>query len=198
MLVNVDPSQTPWYDRFFATWDFDTASELLDAIGGCEFSVDAIARSHDLARRGLSGWLYWTLYIKGFLDARREGGVSDRNVYLDYLVRFGPLHKHDPGIASEVGDVARARSRIERRFHDFELVQRRAIGDPSNGSDLPAIACRVFREPQLDTKELVDSDSGQTFEASTLDGYHRLFLGRLFGLRSVPCLVTYELEKGGS
>jgi hypothetical protein len=193
-LFHVDPSQTPWYDRFFSTWGFDTSDELFAAIDGVELPVDAVARSDDLARLGLSGWLYWTLYIKGYLQYLRGRDVGAENVYLDYLVRYGRGHNHDPGVADELASPETARARVERRFHDFDAFRRAARDGLQEETDILPISCRVLREPQRDTKPLVDSDSGEVIAASMLDGYHRVFLARLYGLRRLPCRVTDETD----
>jgi hypothetical protein len=187
----IDPSRTPWYDRFFSTWAFDTTEEMLEAIGSVVIPLDAVAKSDDLARQGLSGWLYWTLYVKGCLQYRDGVALDAENVYLDYLIHYGHVHSHDPVLADEFADPESAPARAKLRFEDFEAIWR-----GPDASALPTITCRVLQEPQLDTKILVDCDSGEEIAASDIDGYHRLFLARLFGLPRLPCEVSVETPPG--
>lgn len=197
MLMYVDPVRTPWYDRFFSTWSFDNADDLLAAIDGVELSVDAVSRSDDLERLGLSGWLYWTLYIKGYLQYLRGRDLGRDNVYLDYLVRYGRSHNHDPGVVDEFASPERARARIESRFRDFDTFRRASQNNWQDDTEIVPMTCRILRERQIDTKPLVDTESGAAVDVSLLDGYHRLFLARLFGLARIPCLVTDETTVEG-
>ena len=192
--VHIDPSQAGWYDRFFETWVFDSAADVLEAIGSMEISVDAIAKSDDLARLGLSGWLYWTLYIKGFFQRRDERVLSAGNLYVDYVTRYGSVHNHDPGVASEFSSLETALARVERRYQDFEALRHHAAEGGLDYETISPISCQVMVEPRVDTKTLVDCDSGEGIAASAIDGYHRLFVARLFGLRRLPCDVTFEID----
>lgn len=193
-LVYVDPSRTYWYDRFFSTWEIANPDELLEAIDALSVSVEAVAKSDDLARRGLSGWLYWTLYIKGFLENRNRNSLDESNTYLAYLYQFGCIHKHDPGLAEAFDDLEKAKQRVNLRFEDFRVIEGLRNGGGDDGR-VGAISCRVLPQDRVDTKELHIVGSGEPIAASDLDGYHRLFLARLFELERLPCLVSYDASR---
>jgi hypothetical protein len=192
VLVYIDPGKTPWYDRFFSTWDFDTTDALLAAIASLKLSVDTVAMSNDLARLGLSGWLYWTLYVKGNLQYVDCGQLDGDNVYLDYLVRYARSHNHDPVLAEQIVDRETAQARVELRCRDFWALRRIANEGRTSESAIEPISCYVLREPQIDTKILVQTESGEMIPASSIDGYHRIFAARLFAVSLLPCLVTFE------
>jgi hypothetical protein len=60
----IDGRRTPLADKFFSTLDFDSTDDLLAAVAGMEWNVQAVAKCHDLAWDVQDDWIYWVLYIK--------------------------------------------------------------------------------------------------------------------------------------
>jgi hypothetical protein len=176
----VDSFRTPWYDEFFSTFAFDSPQALLEAVGAMELDVDALARLPS----GVSNysWPYWLLFVKGYLQYR-AAGLEDANVYIDYLLRFfGPLGG-DPGLASELTDAARAAERVEWRFRAMEVFE---LASEGTEPEVDPVLVVSRRWPSRDAKAVYEAGSSMPVEASLLDGYHRLFAARLFGVRYVP------------
>jgi hypothetical protein len=181
----IDVILMPWYDRFFDMFAFDSPERLLCAVEGREFNLDAVARERDLAVNGMGGWVYWLVYLKGALHRARGGAAGPGNPYYDLLARHW---NKDPGRAADFADPDRLQALVKRRFDDFELFR----SDPEAPRKMSPI--RLVRTdgpptptPTRSVKRIYTFGSGVPVETTTIDGYHRLFLGRLFGHTQVPC-----------
>jgi hypothetical protein len=126
----IDVSRTGLQDRFFHNFEFDTADELLAALAGMEIDLATMARSHDLRREAYSGWVYWLLYLKGYIQYTESGKVGSGNVYFDFLTKFYCELGHDHGLWQELGEPGKVAERVVRRFPDIDLdgVQQRRTG----------------------------------------------------------------------
>ena len=98
----VDATRTQLHEHFFNVFAFDSRDELFAAFGDIEVGLDSLARSHDSRESVYSGWVYWFLFLKGYLRYAETGEVEDDNIYLDYLVHYYGPRNHDPGIAFEL------------------------------------------------------------------------------------------------
>jgi hypothetical protein len=188
--LEVDSFRTSWYDSFFRDWSFDSPEGLLNAIADADVDVEELTASDDLVVWGLSGSKYWLLYVKGYLQYEDLGALDEGNVYFDYLIRRSGAHRHDPGLSEEFADPRRGHDRIVRRFADFRLAREGAACGFARS--IPPIRCVIRTIPSRDTKPLFPTRSSVALPASSLDGYHRLFLARLFGVRGVLCDATFE------
>ena len=192
-LRYVDVSRTArWYDRFFSTLQFGSAEELLAAVAGIQVDVDSIARSHDLMQKEvLSGWAYWLLYIKGYLQYVDTERVDSGNVYYDYLVRYFGPRGHDPGLCSALADPHTAAERVARRFRDFDIFRNHEGREPSGLDNIAPVTVILRDPPPHDASPVYGVGSDAPLMAN-IDGYHRLFLARLFGIEALRCEVVYE------
>lgn len=189
--LSVDPKKTPWLDRFFSMWRFDSADAALAAASAIQLDVGKLATSYDLGTLALSGWTYWLLYLQGYAQFAQAKAVSDDNIYLTYLVKhFGPAG-HDTGIASLLADREQARERVAARYRDFDAFRRCAAGDRSALREMAPLKIILRNPPTPDAKLVYPTGSDVPVRAS-LDGYHRLFLARLFRVAGLPAEVTSE------
>ena len=185
-----DVARTPWCDPFFRTWAFPTPEDLLAAVDGMQVDVDLLARGSDL-RRALSGWGYWTLYIKGYLEHKRTGRLDPDNTYLRYLGDYFRAHLHDPRLLNYMSDPSRAAAMVERRYRDFDVFR-------SAGSDLQGLfeevrAVEVVRvDPSTPGAHAVYLRGKHRPLFGTIDGYHRRFLARLFRVPVFPVVLRGE------
>jgi hypothetical protein len=191
----IDGTRTPLTDTFFSTLPFDSTEDLLTAVASMELSVEAMAKCHDLARDTvLGGWIYWVLYIKGYLQYKATGTISGDNVYYDYLTKYFGPREHDPGLIQILANPASTTKLIARRFRDFDLFRSCAthkLGE-TEGVD-PVIVILSDPPPSEDDAMLVyEVGSDAPLRASIIDGYHRLFLAKLFEVRRLPGRVLSE------
>jgi hypothetical protein len=128
----------------------------------------------------MSGWSYWLLYVKGYLQYREGGHVGDANVYLKYMTSHYLEGSHDAGLAAQFDD-SDAADRLAYRFREFDSMLRGAPPSP--------ITVVVREMPPANAKILYEVDSGAPVVASLIDGYHRLFVARLIGLAELAAEV---------
>ena len=188
----VDATRTQLQEHFFNVFAFDSRGELFAAFGDIEVGLDSLARSHDSRESVYSGWVYWFLFLKGYLRYAETGEVEDDNIYLDYLVRYYGPRNHDPGIAFELCQPGLARARAGWRFAAMQDAARAAEDSQTWTTE----AVLVLATDHLPTYPLyvyrVGSES--PLIASLVDGWHRLFAARLWGIRSLPGRLVGEDE----
>jgi hypothetical protein len=133
------------------------------------------------------------LYLKGYWQYVESRSVDAGNVYYQYL-KHGYLQDPDPCLALKVADVSGARGVVERRFADFDTF-RAHQGDQGLAEELDALIVVVSEPPPAESYVPVYLfDPHRLVLARVIDGYHRLFLARLFGLKRLRCTITEERE----
>lgn len=191
-IRRIDVARVRWYDRFFKQYAFEEPDALLAAIDGQQVDVDALATNGDLRAHDLGGWVYWLAYIKGALQFAASNGIAPDNAYRLLLARHW---QNDPGREEDLRDEVRLTSLIKRRFDDFELFRHRrdATGETEpirivvpDGPPAPSA--------NRSTKRVYVSGSEVPVETTTVDGYHRLFLAKLFGARDYPCDFVAQID----
>jgi 2-polyprenyl-3-methyl-5-hydroxy-6-metoxy-1,4-benzoquinol methylase len=188
---------TSWYDCFFSTLQFDFAEELLEAVAEMQVDVDTMVKSRDLRRKVMSGWVYWWLYIKGYLQYVDTSQVDKGNVYYDYLMKYFGPEGHDPGLHNVLAAPHTTAERAIRRFQDFELFRNHAAYEPNVPDSISPITLIVRDLPTSDAKFVYEVGSDTPLQAS-IDGYHRLFLARLFDIEALPYEIVHELPQSKS
>jgi hypothetical protein len=188
----LDVRRTDLHQRFFQTYRYRLASEILEDIERLPLDQDAFGRSADARSYGYSGWLYWLMYLKGYTQYAATGSIMDDNVYYRYLTLRYAAQDADPTMRS-LTDPLIARERIARRFSDCD----RLIDGGGSGEDvdpsLPALTAFVRSPPaEEDTLKLFEVGAGQPILARLMDGHHRLFAARLFGVKRLGLVVHTE------
>lgn len=191
--VAIDIARVDWFDTFFTRTAGQTADEILDEIGSLDVEVDSMEETGDLAEMAMSGWAYWTLYIKGYLDYSARKVVASDNVYLRYLVGYFGPRGHDPGLQDVLIDTDAALSRVTLRYWDFDIFRtQRPIG-----RDVPAVDPVVLTivDPTPDhAKVLYDARTRQALPPVVVDGYHRIFLAGLFRVPELQAKISFGAE----
>lgn len=179
----LDVRRTDLHTRFFQTYQYPVASELLYDIEHLQLDQDAFAASVDARRYGYSGWLYWLMYLKGYTQYKATGVIDGDNVYYKYLTLRYAVQGADPTMRS-LSTSPTAIERILRRFLDCDQ-----LSEPGNATryaqeQLAAVTAFV-RSPRADedTLGLYEINSSEPIWARLVDGHHRLFAARLFGVK---------------
>jgi hypothetical protein len=182
--ITVDTRRTRLQKLFFDVFAFKSREELFAAISEMEVGLDSLARSDDSQILVYSGWVYWFLFLKGYLRFAETGHVEDDNIYLDYLVRYYGPRNHDPGIASEMCEPEFARERTGTRFASMQAAASGAV-EPGTWDTHPVLVIVRVPPPRFPL-DVYAMDSRQPFPAALVDGWHRLFAARLWGVASLP------------
>ena len=179
----IDAQRTCLQERFFAAFSFDSRDELLAAVGDMTFGVDTLAQSADSRVFVYSGWVYWFIFLRGYLEFAESGGLTADNVYLDYLTRYYGPRGHDPGLTYDLIDRERACERVERRF---SLVDAATSVHPDRSWEVEPVVVVVGELPPDYPLRVFPIGSPEPLIGKLVDGWHRLFAARLGGVSSVP------------
>jgi hypothetical protein len=186
--VAIDIARVDWFDAFFSRMGSPSAEKILEAIGAADVDLQALEETGDLAEMAMSGWAYWTLYIKGYLDYSAGGQVTWDNVYLRYLVGYFGPRNHDPGLRETLVDPNAAVHRVALRYRDFDRFRNLQTSHP-NGSPIDPPVLTIVDPPPDHAKVVYEAGTGREVLPAVVDGYHRIFLARLFGARDLKAQV---------
>jgi 2-polyprenyl-3-methyl-5-hydroxy-6-metoxy-1,4-benzoquinol methylase len=178
----IDVRRTPWYDVFFDKFRFNSPRQLLAAVEEMDVEVEALACEPDFSVNGMGGWVYWLIYVKGALQRARGGAIGPGNVYYDLLARHG---NNDPGRVADYRDPSRLLTVVHRRFQDFDLFNTHPEA-PLQAAPPRLVVAEGPPSPRRGVKRIYKIGSEVPVETTTIDGYHRLFLARLFGHTQIP------------
>lgn len=182
----IDVKRTTLHDRFFSVFDFEQVEQLIDAVRGFNVDLGAIAECNDLRRGGYLGWSYWLIYLKGYLQYTSTASVGQGNIYYDFMTVYHRKQMHDPRLSEILGDPAAAISRISLRFRDTRLMENK--GRPSDATPvLLMVSDPPAAKGQTLTVHVVDSQD--PLSVKLIDGWHRLFSAKLFGIDELTCLI---------
>jgi hypothetical protein len=188
--IMIDTRRTQLQKHFFDVLGFDSRDELFTAISEMRVGLDSLARSDDSRILVYSGWVYWFLFLKGYLRFAETGEVEDDNIYLDYVVRYYGPRNHDPGIALELCDPELARERVTWRFASMLQAASETLEAGTPATD--AVLVIVRDPPPTFPLDVYEVDSERPLRAVLVDGWHRLFAARLWDVPSLPGLVLSE------
>jgi hypothetical protein len=187
--VSIDVTRVEWFDSFFKRVAGWSPQEVFDALGALDIRIDDDSLSADL-ELAMSGWAYWAFYIKGYLEYVEAGNVTPDNIYVRYLMaHFGP-NRFDPGLSDVLVNDQVAAARVWLRFRDFDAIASATTDDGTTPVD-PVILL-VDDSNSDHAKVVYDGTTGERLPPALIDGYHRIFVARLFGLRSLAAVLTDE------
>jgi len=130
---------------------------------------------------------YWIEMIKGYLQARREGGVTMENSYVRFLRRMLTELNFDPTLTEQLSSDESIIQRVTYRFKDVDLL---ADGEKAIGKVSPI---HVLSPKEAGGKmKIVHGETGNPVFVDVIDGYHRVFWASLFGIRKLAALYTYQ------
>jgi hypothetical protein len=139
-----------------------------------------------------SGWVYWLLFLRGFLEYIEAGRLEEGNIYLEYMLQYYAPRRHDPGVVESFRRREIASERIRARF---EMLSRFAIAAEEGSrvfDDVEPVGV-IVRHPMPEYPLRVFTvDGSDSIGAALVDGWHRLFGAHLFGIESIPGVVDSE------
>jgi len=187
----LDVRRTDLHSRFFQQFQYALASELLTDVERLSLDYDAFSGSRD-AKGGYSGWLYWLLFLKGYTQFRSVGAIERANVYFRYLTLHYADHDADPTLRSLSNPTA-AIERIGRRFGDCDQLSVPATAKAYAEKKLAPVQIYVRTPPTAeDVIVLRTVDAAEPIRARLVDGHHRLFAARLFGITRLRYRLRVE------
>lgn len=185
----VDVERTNIHDRFFSNYSFDSPEELLDAVDGTETGLDSLMRNRD-AERGYGSWVYWFLYLKGYCQYSKSKEIGPGNVYYGYLVRH---HRFDPVLTPRFEDHDKTVEHMMRLFRDMDHCRFRESDDAAAEGIRPVHVVLAER-PLRGLLGFFEEGREEPLPVKLLDGWHRIFAARVFG---VPRLRSISIDESG-
>ena len=187
----VDMERTCLQRRFFEHFRFDCPEDLLAAVDGFDVDLGALVRSHDARSLVYSGWVYWMLFVKGYLQYEEAGDVAAGNVFLDYLTGFyGAAAERggDPELRVMLADEAEAAVVVRRRFEDLRRFRHGRAEEVAE--QLAPIRIHVGEQPDGSAHDVFEVGRTTPLRARGVDGWHRLFAAKLFGAPALRAEVV--------
>jgi hypothetical protein len=196
----VDVPRTCLQENFFARFEQATGAALLERVARLRVSLRALAGTPDLKELVYSGWSYWLLFLKGYLQYRRHGFIGRGNIYCDYLLDYYVPRAHDPGLCSTLASPAAVIQRVAWRFQDLESLDPAVAPNQRQAtSGLPPVIT-LTEPPMPDQAALAIYEVGQEppLRAALVDGWHRLFAAKVFGGSNLRCevITTFRIPPG--
>lgn len=191
-LIAIDTQRTCLQRTFFSHFRFDSMQDLIEAVGETRIGLATIAKSHDVRALLYSGWVYWFLFLRGYLEYVEAGQLADGNVYLEYMLRYYAPRRHDPGVAEFFRRRDSAIERIEARYRTLSQFALAAEEEAPMFDDVTPVVVILQRPLPNYPLKVFTVDALDAVEAGLVDGWHRLFGAHLFGIESVPGVVRIE------
>ncbi len=187
---HVDVARTVLQEKFFTTFNFESTEDLFAAVGGMDVDVAALSRSHDSRVEGYDGWVLWFVYLKGYLEYTDGGEVGPGNSYFDYLTDY---HSQvgDPTVEQQVGWDS-TREYVRRQFESMDRM-RGAAEQPELAEEIPPILA-ITSERTKGRLLIYEPGATHPVLGTRLDGWHRMFSARLFGVPQLRLEVMEEAE----
>lgn len=186
----IDLERTCLHEAFFARFRFATFDEYLRAAAQEPMDLAELSQTAELREAPYSGWSYWMIHLKGYAEYLLAGGVEPENTYLRYLRDYYAPQVQDPGLAAGFDDAQEILTRVKNRFAGFDFF-REHEGQPIGARVLPVRAITSDpprREPLL----LFAVGSETPIVVRLIDGWHRLFAGKLCRIPDLRCSVEAE------
>ena len=192
---SVDIDRTCLQTKFFSTFQYESTADLLAAVQEQPINLAALAENRDLKLDVYSGWSYWLLYLKGYLQYRLSGTIGRGNIYFDYLTEYYIPRSHDAGLCETLTNSSAVIQRISQRFQDLERLDPQVAKGKQQGEQLAPVRVSVTDPPPPEWLALPiwEPRSESPLRAALVDGWHRLFAAKLFGAKQVRCEIV-EIE----
>ena len=171
---------------FFSIFDptLSSSDDLIRAVEQMELDLETLEAALDL-HQCYAGWLYWLLYLKGYCQYAASDEIGPGNIYYDYLLRHPDI---DPGIAHQLRDAATAQMYVARQYRDMDRC-RHADGNVPTVDPLLVLSGPGRPEDQ---DWVFEMGRQEPIFVRRIDGWHRLFAAKLFGITRLPCEFVQE------
>jgi SAM-dependent methyltransferase len=187
----IDVGNTCLQEKFFSFFEFNSPEEVFIAVSEFNIDLDIIARSMDCIRYVYSGWVYWFLFTKGYLQYINSGVIDERNIYHEYMVKYYFPRGHDQGLKDQLDSPYLITKRIAQRFHDLDML-RNSSQDAKILEQFAPICVYISEFESEDELRLHDLETGAVLRAVRVDGWHRLFSAKLCGVEKLRYQVIRD------
>ena len=186
--VEVDVPRTglSLQERFFSTFAFDSTDALLSAVRTTYLDIETMAGNADM-RHGYRGWMYWFIYLKGYLEYLDGGEVGEGNIFCRYFAE-----RHLPLVEEPGFTPAHAVPVAVRRYRDLDRMRLVSQLPDARLEGLAPVRITVSDSPPANLLNVHLADGKASIRASLVDGWHRLFSAAICGISSLPGLVVRE------
>ena len=175
---------------FFSRCQFDTLADHLGFAREFPIDLSAASQTADLRETPYSGFSYWLMHLRGYADYLDAGEVNHDNTYVRYLTDYYAPQGQDPGLAADFGNPALILKRVRNRFGGFDFFREHEGQDI--GAQVLPIRAIMSRPPPREPNVLCEVGSDIPIEARLVDGWHRIFAGRICRVRGLRCEVVEE------
>ena len=157
--------------------------ELLAAIRSTQLSIEDAVLLPDY-KLGLSGWVYWFFFLKGYAYYSQRGEITDDNIYLTFIRRYFFDTRFDPKLEPVIQDMGKLRNRIGLRFKALDRLNagRLWAEEPLRVIDPGASGAKVV---------LIQVNDEKPFSCAAFDGYHRIFCAKVLDLGEAPFIAAF-------
>ncbi len=178
------------HDAFFSRATFGSLTEYLKFAREDPLDLATAAQTADLRETPYSGFAYWLMHLRGYADYLQAGAVNRDNTYVRYLLEYYAPQCQDPGLATDFSNPDLVLARVRNRYAGFDFF-REHEGCEVGAKVLP-IRAIVSHPPPRAPNVLCAIGSDVPIEARLVDGWHRLFAGRVCRVQGLRCEVLEE------
>jgi hypothetical protein len=187
----VDVSRTCLQEQFFAVFDSATGEDLFAAVAGLEIDVQAVARLRNSALE-YEGWLYWLLFLRGYLQYTQNGTIGAGNVYYEYLTTYYVQHGSDVGMRRQFASAEATIERVKQRYRDLDVFRGSRADTTVERHTVAPVRAIISDPPPRNPLRIHTTGAARPLLARRIDGWHRLFSARVSGSRTLPLEVVRE------
>lgn len=134
-----------------------------------------------------AGRRYWIEMARGYVQARGEGRVDMGNSYARFLRRMLAETNFDPTLGEKLSSDDALVARVAARFADVDKL---AEGPADLGPVEPILV--VNPKDAAGKLRIKHGETGNDVFVDVIDGYHRVFWARMFGVKKLPALYVYQ------
>ena len=178
------------HGAFFSRATFGSVAEYLKFAHDYPLDLAVASQTADLRETPYSGFGYWLVHLRGYADYLRAGGVNRDNTYLRYLLEYYAPQCQDPGLAADFSNADLVLARVRNRYAGFDFFREHEGRDV--GAKVLPIRAIVSRPPPRNPNVLCEQGCDVPIEARLVDGWHRLFAGRVCRVEGLRCEVLEE------
>jgi SAM-dependent methyltransferase len=167
-------------DKFPQT-KYQSLNELLSFLNEIDLTIEDASQLPEYFI-GLSGWVYWYFFLKGYHNYKIAGDVLGDDIYCEYLKKYFSDINVDPELKLIIDDDAQLTHRVALRYQILTRFNEEQswTAEPLSVIDIKSAEANVaLRELGKDIP----------FTCRALDGYHRIFCAKIINISKAPFVL---------